>query len=84
MDINQKLEIFRKIYCLGEDDIKKIFGSAEYERYWKFKYEDARKTFKAYGNYHLLFQLDEDNATKFLSYVGFNDPNAVKFIKELQ
>jgi hypothetical protein len=83
MNITQKLEIFRKIYCLGDRDIKKIFDSEEnYEEYWKFKYEDCRKTYGDYGNFHFLFQLDNDNATTFLNHVGFKDiENSVKFIK---
>jgi hypothetical protein len=82
MKINQKLEIFRKIYCLGDLDIRKIFPD-NYQEYWKYKYEDCRKTYGAYGNFHLLFQLDEDNARKFLDYVGFADvPNAKQFIME--
>ena len=84
MNIHQKLEIFRKIYNFGDKHIKEIFGEAEYEKYWKFKYEDCRKTYGAYGNFHLLFQLDEDNAKRFLDYAGFKDPqNSTKFIKEI-
>lgn len=82
MKTNQKLEIFRKIYCLGDLDIKKIFPD-NYENYWKYKYEDCRKTYGAYGNFHLLFQLDEDNAKKFLDYVGFGDiPYPIQYTLE--
>jgi predicted transcriptional regulator len=83
LTINQKLEIFRKIYCLGDHDIKKIFGEKSYEDYWKFKYESSRETFDSYGNFHFLFQLDEDNAKKVLDYVGFKDPNnSVRFVTD--
>lgn len=82
MKINKKLEIFRKIYCLGDLDIRKIF-SDNYEEYWKYKYEDCRKTYGAYGNFHFLFQLDNENAKKFLDYVGFGDiPNYILYSTE--
>jgi hypothetical protein len=82
MKINKKLEIFRKIYCLSDLDIKKIFPD-NYEEYFKYKYEDCRKKFGAYGNFHLLFQLDEDNAKNFLDYVGFEDtPNSKHYTLE--
>jgi hypothetical protein len=84
MTTNKKLEIFRKIYCLGDLDIKKIFPD-NYENYFKYKYEEYRSNYGAYGNFHLLFQLDEDNAKKFLDYVGFEDiPNSKHYTLEEQ
>lgn len=75
MKTNQKLEIFRKIYCLGMRDIQNIFEeeSIQQQAYWENKYESCREGFGEYGNFHFLFQLDEDNAKKFLDYVGFED-----------
>ena len=73
MNTEYKINIIKKIYCLGEDDIRAILGKEDYDSFWKYKYDEARKTFGSYGNFHILFQLDSEDAEKFLTYAGFKN-----------
>ena len=72
MTVNQKLEIFRKLYCLGLGDIETVFeGSGDnLKEHLCSKYKRSRDDYGFYGNFHFLFQLDEENAAKLLERVG--------------
>ncbi len=74
-DTNEKLEIFRKLYCLGLSDIEKAFeGEGEsMVNHLSGKYLDCRERYHFYGNFDFLFKLDLRNARLLLDYIGFND-----------
>jgi len=72
MSVNKKLELFRRVYCLSELDIKKAFeGDSNLDHVLR-KYESCREKEGAYGNFKFLFDLDTDYANRFFDYIGFN------------
>ncbi len=83
-----KLEVLRRIYCLGIGDIENIFGSDE----WLIKkYENCRESLSGgYGNFKFIFDLDLEHSERVFSYLGFRGidlgeklkSQAVRFIKE--
>lgn len=71
MDTNQKLEIFRKLYCLGLKDIEQVYeGQGSLKDHLCDKYMASRDKHGFYGNFDFLFQLDTHNAEKLLRRVG--------------
>jgi hypothetical protein len=70
MNTNEKLEIFRKLYCLGLSDIEKVFEGTGLEEHLSSTYMRSRDKHGFYGNFHFLFQLDLENAEKLLKRIG--------------
>lgn len=71
MTTNEKLEIFRKLYCLGLSDIEKVYeGDNHMKDHLCNKYKASRDQYGFYGNFHFLFQLDEHNAKLLLERIG--------------
>jgi hypothetical protein len=65
---NEKLEVFRKVHCLGLDKIKSIFPNNDHIQ---TKYCHYREEYGQLGNFMFLFCLDEENAKKVLDKAGF-------------
>lgn len=72
MTTNEKLEVFRKINCLGIVDIEKAFADqpSDLVDHLIRKYEGFRKSNGAYGNFKFLFELDLENAKILFNSVG--------------
>jgi hypothetical protein len=70
MDTNEKLEIFRKLYCLGLSDIEEVFEGTGLEEHLANKYIASRDKHGFYGNFAFLFELDNDNAKLLLKRIG--------------
>ena len=68
LSVHDKLELFRRVYCLGEQDIENIYG---YNDHLVCKYRSCRDDDGFYGNFTFLFELDENNAKYFFEYIGF-------------
>jgi hypothetical protein len=65
-----KLELLRRIYCLGIQDIRNAFGD---HKHILDKYEACRKNCEGgYGNYKFIFDLDEDYAKMLFKSIGYN------------
>jgi len=70
MNTNQKLEIFRKLYCLGQSDIEKMFEGSGIKGHMVSKYQDKRDKHGFYGNFAFLFDLDLENAQEVFKRIG--------------
>ena len=70
MDTNEKLEIFRKLYCLGLSDIEEVFEGTGLEEHLAGKYMACRDKEGFYGNFAFLFQLDNEMASLLLKRIG--------------
>lgn len=75
MTTNEKLEIFRKLYCLGLSDIEKVFEGSDIKDHLCKKYKNARENHGFFGNFAFLFSLDNKNASRLLSRIGFDSPS---------
>lgn len=71
MNVNQKLEVLRKLTCLGMNDIEDLFGHDSFGKHLQNKYTECRENHLQYGNLAFLLQLDEENAQKVLDRIGF-------------
>lgn len=71
MNVNQKLEVLRKLTCLGMNDIEDLFGNDSFGQHLQNKYTECRENHRQYGNLAFLLQLDEENAQKVLDRIGF-------------
>ena len=71
MDVNNKLEVYRRVYCLGGGDIERIFKDDYRLEHYIGKYKHYRDKDGFFGNYSFLTYLDLDAANKMLNYVGF-------------
>lgn len=71
-DINKRLEVLRRINCLGEEDIRKAFNGYSVRDHFISKYEFLRKEHGAYGNFKFIFDLDCDYAEILFKYLGFH------------
>lgn len=72
MDINNKLEVFRKVYNLGLRDIERAMERSYCKEHLIDKYKYCRDKDGFHGNFTFLFQLDEHNAKLLFDYIGFN------------
>ena len=69
VDVNVRLELLRRIYCLGLQDIRNAFGD---DKHILDKYEACRKNCEGgYGNYKFIFDLDSDNAITLFKSIGY-------------
>lgn len=84
LETNKKLEVFRKLYCLGWGQVKEALKLSENDvDHFEAKYIGKREEHGGYGNIAFLLELDLYYANLLLNYIGFpNDPNAVDFIKK--
>jgi len=71
MDINNKLEVFRKVYNLGLTDIEKAMKDSHCKQHLIDKYKYYRDKDGFHGNFSFLFQLDNYNAKLLMDYIGF-------------
>jgi hypothetical protein len=71
MNVHEKLEVFRKVYNLGQRDIEKAFEGMQVKDHLVGKYIGYRDTHGFDGNFHFLFALDEYNAEVFFNYINF-------------
>lgn len=73
MTTNEKLEVFRKTYCLGEFQITDTFkGKVDDQKLEHIinKYRVFRDKHGFNGNFHFLFSLDTELASILLERVG--------------
>lgn len=75
MNTNEKLEIFRKLCGLGLKDIETVFEGSDIKDHLCRKYKNARENHGFYGNFAFLFSLDNENASRLLSRIGFDSPS---------
>jgi len=71
MDTNNKLEIFRRIYCLGGGDIAAAFKGNDIADHLMAKYESHRDKDGFHGNFSFLMDLDLENSKILLDYIGW-------------
>ena len=67
--MNERLELLRRINCLGGNDIEKAFGRDN--EYIMSKYIRCREELGSYGNFKFIFGLDEENAAKLFKSIGY-------------
>jgi len=71
-DIHKRLELLRRINCLGIQDIEKAFkGDSNLDHILR-KYEACREDKGSYGNFKFIFDLDTDYATRFFESIGYH------------
>jgi len=68
-DIHKRLELLRRINCLGDLDIRKAFPDDDHILR---KYEACREKHGTYGNFKFIFELDSDYASRFFKSIGYN------------
>ena len=73
MSTHNKLELFRRVSCLGYGDIEKMFEGDYQLDYLLSKYESMMEKYGECGNFKFLFYLDEDYAEKFMNYIGLRE-----------
>ena len=87
-DIFQKIELFKRVSCLGWNDIAKAFNN---NKEILDKYEYYREKDGEYGNFTFLYYLDRGNAKMFFDYLGLRSIhlekkgsllNSIKFIQK--
>ena len=71
-DINKRLELLRRIKCLGYDDIVKAFKGFHIEDHLITKYENCCKKNPSYGVFDFIFDLDSNCAERFFESIGYN------------
>lgn len=69
LELHKKLELLRRINCLGGNDIEKAFGRNN-ENIMN-KYIRCREEHGSYGNFKFIFDLDEENAEKLFKRIGY-------------
>jgi len=70
-NINEKLEVFRKVYNLGLTDIEKALEKSYCLDHLIGKYKACRDRDGFHGNFSFMFQLDEYHAQLLMTYIGF-------------
>ena len=70
-NVNDKLELFRRIYNLGLNDIEAAMVKSHCQEHMIDKYKACRDSEGFYGNFKFFFQLDLYHAQLMMDYVGF-------------
>ena len=71
-DINKRLELLRRINCLGELDIRKAFKGDSNLDHVLSKYEKCREECGSYGNFKFIFDLDSDYGARLFQSIGYH------------
>ena len=67
---NLKLEVLRRINCLGYQDIETIYEGCPHYKHIMDKYEECCK--KPDKNFRFIFEIDEKLAEALFTYIGFD------------
>jgi len=71
-DINKRLELLRRINCLGIQDIEKAFKDDSNLNHLLNKYTACREDKGSYGNFKFIFDLDCDYASQLFKSIGYH------------
>lgn len=70
-NVNDKLELFRRVYNLGLTDIEKALADSWCLDHLTDKYKYYRDKDGFHGNFSFMFQLDCEHARMLMQYIGF-------------
>jgi len=71
--IHKRLELLRRINCLGQTDIEKAFEGDGMLPHLLHRYEKCRTEHGTHGNFEFIFRLDEDYARRLLDKIGYHN-----------